>query len=102
MMEIDGKATAQHKVLFSKARLFTSAIHGSRIRQQYAPIAYNCCYISRIGHTTTATKLLLNQCKSIQSPLVCATLNKMGIDRNVARVIVFGPKSLGGLEMHHL
>jgi hypothetical protein len=49
-----------------------------------------------------ATKLSLNQCKSIQSPVVCATLNKMGINRNIARAAVFGPKGLGGLEMHHL
>jgi hypothetical protein len=26
----------------------------------------------------------------------------MGINRNVSRAIVFGPKSLGGLEMHHM
>jgi hypothetical protein len=49
-----------------------------------------------------ATKLALNQCKSIQSPKICASLNKVGIHRNVARAIVFRPKSLGGLEMHHI
>jgi hypothetical protein len=101
MITIDGKATAQHKLLFDKARIFASAIHGSIMRQQDAPIAYNCYYIASIGYTMAATKLLLNRYKSIQSPVVCATLNKMGINRNVARAIVFGPKSLGGLEMQH-
>jgi hypothetical protein len=102
MMTIDGKSTAQHKALFDKARLFTSSIHGSRMRRQDAPIAYKCYYIASIGYNMTETTLSLNQCTSIQSPVVCATLNKMGINRNVAHAIVFGLKILGGLEMHHL
>jgi hypothetical protein len=87
MMTIDGKSISQHKVLFDKARLFASAIHGSRMIRQDAPIAYNCYFIASIGYTMAATKLSLNQCKSIQSPAVCATLNKMSIHRNVARAL---------------
>jgi hypothetical protein len=49
-----------------------------------------------------AVKLSLNQCKAIQSPAICATLKKMGISRNMSQNIVFGPKCLGGLEIHHL
>jgi hypothetical protein len=48
------------------------------------------------------TKLSLSQCKSIQIPVVCATLNKIDINRIVARTIDFGLKSLGGLETRHL
>jgi hypothetical protein len=33
---------------------------------------------------------------------ICATLNKMEINHNVARVIVFGPKRLGGMSLSHL
>jgi hypothetical protein len=51
---------------------------------------------------TTATRFSLQQCKTIQSPVVCATLNKMAIHCNVARVIGFGPKSLGGMALCHL
>jgi hypothetical protein len=72
------------------------------MRHQYAPIVYNFYYIVSIGYTMAATKLSLNQCNPIQSPNICVTLNKMGINRNVSHNIVFGPKSLGGLEMHPL
>jgi hypothetical protein len=72
------------------------------MRHQDTSLAYNCYYIASIGYTMAAIKLTLNQCKSIQIPVICATLNKMGINRNVSRNIVFGPKSLGGLEIHHL
>jgi hypothetical protein len=35
MMTIDGKLMGQYKTLLNKARRFSSAIHGSRMRQQY-------------------------------------------------------------------
>jgi hypothetical protein len=53
-------------------------------------------------YTLAATKMSVTQCDAIQSPVICATLNKMGINRNVAWKIVFGPKNIGGLEMHNL
>jgi hypothetical protein len=64
--------------------------------------AYNCYYLARISYTIAATRLYLEQCKSIQIPVVCATLNKMAINRNVARAIVYGPKRLGGMSLCHL
>jgi hypothetical protein len=72
------------------------------MRRQDASLAYNCYYIASTGYTLAATKMAVNQCDAIQSPVICATLNKMGINRNVALKIVFGPKTLGGLEMHDL
>jgi hypothetical protein len=84
MMTIAGKSMEQHKSLFDKERLFATAIHGSRMRRQYAPIAYNCYYISSIGYTMTSIKNSLNQCKSIKSPIICTTLNKVGIHINIS------------------
>jgi hypothetical protein len=72
------------------------------MRRQDASLAYNCYYIASIGYTLAATKMSVDQCDAIQSPVICATLKKMGINRNVARKIVFGTKTLGGLEMHDL
>jgi hypothetical protein len=102
MMTIDRKSTGPFNTLKKKAQHFASAIYGSRMRRQDASLAYNCYYIANIGYTLASTKIPVNQCDAIQSPVVCAILNKMGINRNVARNIVFGPKALGGLEMHDL
>jgi hypothetical protein len=38
----------------------------------------------------------------MHSPVVSDTINKMGINRNVARAIVCGPKHLGGMSLSHL
>jgi hypothetical protein len=102
MMMIDGKSTGPFNTLEQKAQQLASTIYGSRMRRQDASLAYNCYYIAIIGYTLAVTKMAVNQCDAIQIPVVCATLNKMDINRNVARKIVFGPKTLVGLEMHYL
>jgi hypothetical protein len=102
MMMIDGKSTGPFNTLKDKAQQCASVIYGSIMHRQDASLAYNCYYIASIGYILAATKMYVNQCNAIQSPVICATLNKMGINRNVARKIVFGPKTLCGLEMHDL
>jgi hypothetical protein len=97
MMMIDGKSTGPFITLKEKTEQFASAIYGSRMRCQDASLAYNCYYIASISYTLAATKMSVNLCDAIQSPVICATLNRMEINRNVARKIVFGPKTLGGL-----
>jgi hypothetical protein len=67
-----------------------------------ASTAYNIYYIAIIGYTLAATRFSLQQCKSIQSPVICATLNKMGIHRNASRHIIFGPRSMGSMALLHL
>jgi hypothetical protein len=64
--------------------------------------SYNLYYLASIGYTIAATRFSLAQCKTIQSPLISATLDKMGINRNVSCNIVFGPKHMGGIAIIHL
>jgi hypothetical protein len=70
MMATDGKAVAQFKVLKTKATLFAGAILQSRMQRYDATTAYNCYYLASISYTITATRFALNQCKTIQSPVV--------------------------------
>jgi hypothetical protein len=64
--------------------------------------AYNLYYLTSSGYTIGATRLSTNQCKTIQGPVICATLNKMGINRNVSLHTVFGPKHMGGMALRQL
>jgi hypothetical protein len=92
MMTTDEKSTAQFIILKHKAKLFVGAILQSQMQRYDATTSYKCYYLYIIGYTLASTRLSLNQCKTIQSPVVCATLNKMGINRNISREILFGPK----------
>jgi hypothetical protein len=102
MMKTDGKSTAQFVVSRDKLKLFAGGILQSMMQIYDDPTAYNLYYIASIGYTLAATRFSINQCKIIQSPIICATLNKMGINRNVPRYIVSGPKHMVGMALRHL
>jgi hypothetical protein len=89
MLTTEKKSITQFKVLKHKAKLFAGAILQSRMQHYDATTAYKLYYL-----VSAATRLSLNQLKTIQSPVVCATLNKMSINHNVARAIIFSPKRL--------
>jgi hypothetical protein len=48
MITIDGKSIGQYKTFLNTVIQFSSEIYGSRMRQQYASLAYNWYYIASI------------------------------------------------------
>jgi hypothetical protein len=79
MMTTDGKSPSQFIASKEKARLFAGGILQSSMQRYDASTAYNLYYIASIGYTLAASHFSINQCKIIQSPVICATLNEMGI-----------------------
>jgi hypothetical protein len=56
MMTTNGKqSVVQFKILKSKAKQFTGAIHECRVQRYDATTAYSCYYISSIGYTVATT-----------------------------------------------
>jgi hypothetical protein len=102
IMTTDGKSTAQFVLIRDKEKLFAGGILQSRIQRYGASTAYNLYNIASIGYTLAATRFSVNQCKIIKIHVVCATLKKMGINWNVSSHIVFGPKHMGCMALHHL
>jgi hypothetical protein len=102
MMTTDKTSTAQFIVLKAKTKLFFGGIRQIRMHIYDATTAYNLCYLVNIGYTLADTQFSLAQCKMIQSPVICATLEKMGINRTVSRNILFGPKHMVGVALRHL
>jgi hypothetical protein len=102
MMTSDGKSASQFIASKEKAKLFASGILQSRMQRYDATTAYNLYFLASIGYTLAATRLSVNQCKIIQSPVIYATLNNMDINSNVSRHIKFGPKYMGGMDLQHL
>jgi hypothetical protein len=102
MMTTDGKSKAQFVMLKAKAKLFVGGIRQSRMQRYDATAACNLYYSTIIGYTLAATHLSIVQCKTIQSPVICVTLYKMGINMNVSHDIIFSPKYMGGMVIRHL
>jgi hypothetical protein len=98
----DGTSSAHKKVMSEKAVLFGEAIMGSSIWRSESAIAYNSFYLPNLGHGMCATTLSLQECEDIQRPVINAILAKMGINRKVARLVVFGTAQFGGLGLDQL
>jgi hypothetical protein len=90
MMTTDCKSTAQFLVLKHKAKIFAGAILQSRKQRYDATTACNCYYLAIISYTIAATHFSLQKFKTIQSPVLCATLNKMAIHHNKVLIQGFG------------
>jgi hypothetical protein len=82
--------TLQHSE--KKTQQFALAIYGSRMRRQDASLAYNFYYTAIIGYTLAATKMLVNQCDAIQSPVICATLKKWASTGTLLRRLYLDPR----------
>jgi hypothetical protein len=84
-----------------KAVLFVEAIMGSSLWGVKVPlrtIRYTC----RLGYGMCAATLSFQKCEDIQRPVINEILPKMGINRKVARAVIFGTDQSGGLGLDHL
>jgi hypothetical protein len=97
-----GRSSAQFIVSKAKAKLFARGIHQSKIQRYCAATAYNLYYLATIHYILDSTRFSLTQCKTVQSLVICATLNKMGINRNISRNIFFDPKKIGSMDIRHI
>jgi hypothetical protein len=93
MMTTDGKSTSQLIASRYKAKLFVGSILQSGMQSYDATTAYNLYYITSIGYTLASSRFSINQCKIIQSPAICATLDKMGIDSMCLGISYLAPNT---------
>jgi hypothetical protein len=95
----DGTISTHKKVMSEKSVLFGETIVGSSLWRSESAIAYNSFYLPSLGYGMCATTLALQECEDIQSPVINAILQKMGIHRKATRAVVFGTAKFGGLGL---
>lgn len=62
-------------------------------------LIYQTRYKPMIRYCLPITTFTTRQCNEIQSPFVCAFLNKLGMNRHTPRAVVWGPYKFGGLNI---
>jgi hypothetical protein len=72
------------------------------MRRGESAMVYNSYYMASISYGTAATSLTYKECEETQRQVVNTILQKMGINRNTARTVVFGTSKYGGLGLYHL
>jgi hypothetical protein len=78
---------------------YATAITGSRLSRSAVLWSYLLYLIPKLTYSTPALTLTEQESHTIQSPSVVALLPKLNMNRNTNRQIVFGPTTLGGLEL---
>jgi hypothetical protein len=85
-----------------KAIKYGEGIVSSSLKRGECAMTYNSCYMASLGSGTVATSISMEECEAIQKLPVNAILQKMGINRKMARKVIFGTTKYGGLGLAHL
>jgi hypothetical protein len=93
--------TAYHKLLL-KSQQFARRLASSPLSKRDAWIAYFAVYLPSMTYTLTLTAHSPKKLRKVQSSAICATLNKLGFNRNTPRAVVFGPCLQAGLSLRDL
>jgi hypothetical protein len=98
----DGTSSTHKKVMLEKGVAYAEAINNITLHCGECSIAYVAYCMPSLAYGPSASSLKTKECEDIHQPVVAAILSKMGIVRNAARAVVFGPSQYYGLGLDHL
>jgi hypothetical protein len=98
----DRTSRTHKKVLQEKAIKYGETIISSSLERGECTMAYTICYLSSIGYGMAEESLSMEECEDIQKPQVNAILQIRGINRKMARNVVFGMTKYGRLGLDQL
>ena len=101
-LPMDGTMKMEYDYRIRQMREFAQRMRNAPISHYDAYIVYECRYRAMIRYPLAVTQFSTDQCNNLQRPVIDAMLPKMGLNRKMPRVVVYGPMSLGGLEIMDL
>ena len=101
-LPLTGKMTIEMN--FRKEQLldFCKSLYKAPLSHYEAHVAYQSRYKSIAKYPFPITTFSSSQLDEIQKPSICLLLPKLGLNRNMPRAVIFGPRALGGLELMNL
>ena len=97
----DGNSKDQVAILRATAENWSEKIRVGRLPQTEAWLALTTRIMKTIEYPLPACTLTERQCDFIMAPIIQTALNALGICRNLARDVVYGPKKFQGLGLKH-
>jgi hypothetical protein len=101
-LPLDGNMNTEFAYRCKQIVAFSRKVFNAPINHWDAWLIYESRYRAMIRYPLPVTTFTNAQCIKIQRPFVNIILPKIGLNRNTPRAIIFGPKSLGGLELMDL
>ena len=101
-LPLTGKMTIEMN--FRKEQLldFCKSLYKAPLSHYEAHVAYQSRYKSIAKYPFPITTFSSSQLDEIQKPSIRLLLPKLGLNRNMPRAVIFGPRALGGLELMNL
>lgn len=101
-LPMDGNMREEYKYRLEQAKTFTRKLINAPLSHYDAHVVYESRYRPMVSYPLSVTTFSSKQCNEIQKPFVAALLPKIGLNRNMPRVVIYGPMELGGREIMDL
>jgi hypothetical protein len=88
--------------LAQKAKAYSTRLFKSGLSTYKVWLAYFACFVPAMVFTFSVCSFTMAQLYNLQKAPICATLARLGINRNISRDIVFGSALYGGLGLLNL
>ena len=101
-VSLDGNFQDEYTYRLERANELGRRISNSSLTTIGAHMAYSLYYKPMIQYPLSVTTFSDTECDKIHSKFVFRCLPKMGINRHMPRVVVFGPMKYGGMNLFDL
>jgi hypothetical protein len=92
----------QHEILMDKSKSHNRKLACSAMSSKCAWVHYTAVFQSSVGYPLSMCHLSQHQLHDLQKKYIPTLMNKIGIARTHAHVLVFGPRAYGGIGCNDL
>ena len=98
-MSLSGSFKDEFDHRLEKSKRLAGKLRATAFDERDAWLIYQTRYRPMMRYCLPITTFTDKQCNQIQSPFICAFLNKLVMNRHTPRVVVWGPCHYGGLDI---
>ena len=98
-LPLDGTMDVEYRHRLQQMKDFARKLSTAPLSHYDAYIVYESRYRAMIRYPLEVTQFTPKQCHNLQRPVIDALLPKMGLNRKMPRVVIYGPLALGGREI---
>ena len=101
-LALDGNMSNEYTYRLEQAHHYKQQVQVSSFNRQEAWLSYHAVWLPRMRYSLPLTTFTSKQCRKLQKPSLDAFLPKLGLNRNMPRVVLHGPLKYGGLEIPNM
>ena len=101
-MALSGSFQDEYQYRKSQIQILAGKLRAHAFDERDAWLIYQTRYRPMLRYCLPITTFSDKQCLTIQSPFICAFLNKLKLNRHMPRAVIWGPRQYGGLDVMNI